>query len=152
VSIAMSTCGKSNFDLRPRRRRVIWHIRTWTVQSCSPGGANIHRHVTHASFGPLEHTTQTASRSVQPLLHSSRHSVFGHVRACFSRTIVPSHKVSGPHVIYGSFSLPEPTTQTVSRSVHRFAQMMQSVSILYNGTPLPHSKYCPFPLGDLDPI
>jgi len=32
-------------------------------------------HVTHAFFGPPESTTQTASRSVQPFLHSSRQSV-----------------------------------------------------------------------------
>jgi len=34
---------------------------TRTVQSYSPGGANIHPHVTHASLGPSESTTQTAS-------------------------------------------------------------------------------------------
>jgi len=30
------TSGQSNFDVRPHRRR------TWTVQSYSPGGANVH--------------------------------------------------------------------------------------------------------------
>ena len=38
-------------------------------------------HLPHASLGPLESITQTASRLVQPFLHSSRQSVVGHARA-----------------------------------------------------------------------
>jgi len=60
------------FDIRLHRRR------TWAVQSHSP----VCPRVTHASFGPPESTTQTASRSVKPFLHSSRQSVVGHVGAC----------------------------------------------------------------------
>ena len=57
-----------------------------TVQSYSPGDANAPFRVgtlalpgeydrTRAYFGPPESTTQTANRSVQPLLHSSRQKV-----------------------------------------------------------------------------
>ena len=61
-----------------RRRR--------TVESYSPGCPNVPFHVgtltlpaefysTCASFGPPESTTETANRSVQPFLHSSRQKV-----------------------------------------------------------------------------
>ena len=49
---------------------------TWTVQSYSPRGANVHSHETHASLPPpSESIPQTASRSVQPFLRSSRQSM-----------------------------------------------------------------------------
>jgi len=41
----------------------------------SPGGANVHLHLIHASLYSLESSTQTASRLVQPFLHSSRQRV-----------------------------------------------------------------------------
>jgi len=64
------TSGQSNMTKRPHRRR------TWTVQSYSPGDANVHPpHVTHASLGLPRSTTKTASGSVQPVLHSSWQSV-----------------------------------------------------------------------------
>ena len=53
-------------------RRAVAPPHIWTVQPYSPGGANVHPHVTHASLGPPESTTQTAFRSVQPFLRSSR--------------------------------------------------------------------------------
>jgi len=40
------------------------------VQSYSPGGANVHPDITHASLVPPESISQTISRSVQPLLHN----------------------------------------------------------------------------------
>jgi len=52
--------GQNNLTKRPHRRR------TWTVQSYSPCGANVHPHLTHASLGPSKSIRQTASRSVQP--------------------------------------------------------------------------------------
>ena len=69
--------------------KVIWHKTAslpQTVESYSPGDANEPSHVgtlappgeydwTHPSVGPPEFTTQTANRSVQPFLHSSRHKV-----------------------------------------------------------------------------
>jgi len=64
------TSGQSNLTKRPRRRR------TWTVQSYSPGDANVHPHLIHASLNPPESIcSQTTSRSVQPFLHSSRQRV-----------------------------------------------------------------------------
>jgi len=37
--------------------------RTWTVQSYSPGGANVHPRLVSASLDPRESTCQTTSRS-----------------------------------------------------------------------------------------
>jgi len=54
---------------------VLQGRRTWTVQSYSPGCANVYTHVTHACLGPPESTTQTASRLVKPFLHCSRQRV-----------------------------------------------------------------------------
>jgi len=45
------------------------------LHQCAP-------HVTRASLGPPESTTQTASRSVQSLLHGLQQSVVRHTRAC----------------------------------------------------------------------
>jgi len=44
------------------------------VQWYSPGGASVHSALIRASLGPPEFKYQTASRSVQTFLHSSRHS------------------------------------------------------------------------------
>jgi len=70
------------FDIRPHRGRIR------TVQSYSPDGANVSSCVgmlappgeydrTGASFRSPESTTQSANRSVQPFLHSSRQRVVG---------------------------------------------------------------------------
>jgi len=69
-------------------RRAVAPPHIWTVQPYSPGGANVHPHVTHASLGPPESTTQTAFRSVQPFLLSLQHSAV-HARACFSPKKLP---------------------------------------------------------------
>ena len=60
-STTATTSGQSNSTRRPYRRC------TWTVQSYSPGGDNVHSHVTHASLGPAKSITQTASRLIQPV-------------------------------------------------------------------------------------
>jgi len=57
--------GQSNLTKRPHR------CRTWTVQSYSPGGANVHPYLIDAFLGPLESTSQTASPLVQPFCHGS---------------------------------------------------------------------------------
>jgi len=44
-----------------------------TNMSLSAGG--LHPHLIHVSLGPLESTTQTAYRSVETFLHSSRQNV-----------------------------------------------------------------------------
>ena len=41
-------------------------------------------HQIYGSLSPPEPITRTASRSVQPFLHSSRQNVIGHARACYS--------------------------------------------------------------------
>jgi len=45
------------------------------VQCYSPGSASVHPHLIHAFLGPPESKSKTASRSVQPFLHSSRQGV-----------------------------------------------------------------------------
>jgi len=44
----------------------------------APSHGDLDPHLKHASLGQPESITQTASRSVQPCLHSSRQSVVGH--------------------------------------------------------------------------
>jgi len=60
---------KSDLTKRPH------HWCTCMVQSRSPGGANVHPRSNTCFLGPPESTTQTASRSVQPFLHSSQQKV-----------------------------------------------------------------------------
>jgi len=62
------TTGQSNLTKMPHR------CRTWTVQSYSPGGGNVHPHLTHASLGLPQCIPQTASWS---FLHSSEKRVPG---------------------------------------------------------------------------
>ena len=103
-------------------------------------------------LGYTESTTQTASRSVQPFLHSSRQSVsILYNRRLFNLKIAPSHGRPGPHLMHDSLGVSEPTTQTASRLNQPFLHSSaQGVRILYNGPPLGPSKL-PLPMGDLDP-
>jgi len=67
---ARNAVGQSNLANRPHRRDT-WMV----VQSYSPCGDNVHP-LTHAySLGLPEYIPQTASRSVQAFLHSSRQGV-----------------------------------------------------------------------------
>jgi len=50
------------------------------AKNCSSAWTDLDRHLTHSSFSTPEPTTQTASWSVQPVLHSSHQSVVGHNR------------------------------------------------------------------------
>jgi len=103
-------------DIRPHRRR------RRTVQSYSPGGANVPSHEdTLAQPGeydcflrPPESTTQTTNRLVQPILYSPYRLQW----APPSPKIAPSHRGSG----HGSLGPPESSTQTASRSVQPFLQ------------------------------
>jgi len=62
-----------------------------TVQLYSPGCANVHSHLIHASLDPSESKSQTGSRSVQLFLHSSRQ------KSCYTlQRAAPSHGGSGP--------------------------------------------------------
>jgi len=60
------TSGQSHLTKRPHWRRI------WTVQSYSPGCANVNPDLTFASLDPPKSTSQTASRSVLRLLQGSR--------------------------------------------------------------------------------
>jgi len=85
----MITSGQSNLTERPHRRR------TWTVQWYSPNGASVTRHLINACLSSPESKSQTASRSVQLFLHSSRQTVaiFYNGRPL---TVPPSRRGSGP--------------------------------------------------------
>jgi len=79
-------------------------------------------HILHASLGPAESITQTASRSVQPFLHSSRQCR----RACrsmsFPLKIAPFCAGSVPHLISGFLG---PQTQHPKRKLNRFSVFAQ---------------------------
>jgi len=77
-------------------------------------------HVTHASLGPPESSTQTASRSVQPFFHSSRQSVpIPYLGRTFSLKIAHCH--GDLDLLLRHFLGPsEPKTQTASRLVQPF--------------------------------
>ena len=113
--------------------RVIWH------KAASPphtGGSMVFAswrqcapHPTHASLGPSESTSQTAPRSVQPFLHSSRRR--DHTRTLQWATAFPSKLL----IRTGNLDPPsntcflgplESTTQTASRSVQPFLQGSRS--------------------------
>jgi len=91
-------------------------------------------HVTPASLGSPESTTQTASRSVQPVFYSSPQCV-------------------GSHLTHSSLGPPESKSQKTARSVQLFlhSSPWQRVPIDYNWLPLPHQN-CPFPCGNWTPI
>ena len=77
-------------------------------------------HLIHASLDPLESTSQTASRSIQPFSHSSwqRVSYTLQSAAHWPLKIAPSHGGSGPpHLIHASLGPPESTVQTTCQSV-----------------------------------
>jgi len=121
------------------------------VQSYSPVGANVPSHVdtmaspseydwSCASFGPPESTIQTANRSVQSFLLSSpqKVSVFTMGSSFPKKLPFPTGNLD-THLIHGSLNPPESSTQMVSRSGPFLHRQLQSVPILYNGTPLPPS-------------
>jgi len=108
--------------------------------------------VTHAYLSPPESTTQMASQSVQPFLHSSQQSVVTHVGACPSPLkIAPSHGASGPASdtwFFGSILLIIPKGISISSAV--FAQLTAECPYtLQLATPSP--SILPLPMGDLDP-
>jgi len=72
----------------------------------------VHPTLIHVSLGPSESSTQTASRSVQPFLHSSRQSVhiFYNGRP-LPLKIAPFRGISGP-----------PSYTSASRSIRPFLQ------------------------------
>ena len=66
-------------------------------------------HLMRASLGPPESITQTVSRSVQPFLRSSCHSVVRHIGICPSpqNCLLPWVIYLDPNPIHGSLSPPK---------------------------------------------
>jgi len=106
----------------------------------------------HAFLGPSESITQTASWSVQPLLHSSWRSVIGDVGACPSPSKLPlSMGDLKPHLTRGSLGPPNLSSQMASWAGQPFMHSSwQTVPILYGGTPFPQKL--PIPMGIWTPV
>jgi len=126
------------------------HRRTWTVQRYSPGGASVQPHQIHASLGPPESTTETASRSIQPFLHSSRQSVVGHaghVFYVFSLKSWPWHGAIRIPIYVIPLAHPSPQPKRHLRLFSCFCKAHLAVSLYFTmGRSFPPSN-CPFPLG-----
>ena len=101
----------------------------------------MHPYLIHASLGPLESKYQTASRSVQPFLHSSRQCCYTSPWTTpFPLKMSPSRGAIWTPLIRGFLNLPDSSTQPAPQSVPPFLHSSrQSVPILYNYWP-------PFPL------
>ena len=83
----------------------------------------MHPHATHASFGPPDCKSQTASPSVQPVqLNNSRQNVLILYNGPPSSPlkIAPCHGDLDLHLIHYSFGPSEPITQMASRLVQPF--------------------------------
>jgi len=105
-------------------------------------------YVTHAYLGPPESKSQTAPRSVQPLLHSSQQTV----PILHNGPLPPKNCLfpwgCGPCscIVHCSLDPAESRTQTASRSVQLFLQgSWQSVPLPCNGCPF--IQNCPFLWG-----
>jgi len=85
----------------------------------APSRGGSESHLIDDSLDSSEPTTQTASRSVQPFLHSSRQRVpiLYSGSPLFALQIASSHGGSGPHVIHGSLSPPEPYGISIGSAV-----------------------------------
>ena len=84
----------------------------------------IYTHCNTRSLDSPNSAYQTASRSVQPFLHSSRQrvAILQNGPPIFLLKNAPSHGGSGPHLIHGSLGQPESSTETASRSVQPLLQ------------------------------
>jgi len=88
--------------------------------SCGVSGP----HLIYASLGQSDPTTQTASPSVQPLLHRYYrvYLYFTMGRPFPLKLPLPVGDLDHPHLICGSVGPPESSTQTASRWVEPFSQ------------------------------
>ena len=80
---------------------------------------DLNLHLIHGSLCPPKSSTQTASRSVQPFLHSSPQSVRIVCNICRP---FPWDMWTPSNTVHGSLGQPESTTHTASRSVPPFLQ------------------------------
>ena len=141
VIFVCSECPQDVDTLRTRRSNVAGVFTHWQIITLRVTciylyiGATWQIRLTCACFGPLQSTTQTAIRSVQPFLHRSRQKV-SIQWAPLSTRIAPSHGKSRPHLTHHSLRPCEPTTQTTPRSVqtvlHRWPQSVHYVQISWN--------------------
>jgi len=94
----------------------------------------------HASMDSHESIPQTASRSIQPFLNSSRQRV---LRFIMGRPFLPQNCPftwgnMDPHLIHGSLGPPESTTQMASLGVQPFlhgSRLWQTSYSVFNNTP-----------------
>jgi len=132
--------------------KVIWYKAT--SPSHTDGSVVLARlcqcapHVTHASFGLPKSITQTASLSVQSILHSSQQSVVGHARTCPFHLNCPFAWGAGHPLtrFYGFSWVHNPNGISISSAV--FAQLTSDCHHASCGMPFP-SKL-PLPKRDLD--
>jgi len=110
-------------------------------------------HLIHDSLGQSEPTIQTASRLVRCFCTGDRGvSLYFTMSTPFPK-IAPSHGGYARHLIHDPLGPPESSVQTASQSVQLFLhRWLQSVPIVYNGTPLFPGQNCPFPWGTWTPI
>jgi len=127
----------------------IWHAK-WLMHTFLRQDGNVlapksyHFAWGSAYLGPPESKSQTASQTVQLLLHSSWHSVAILYNGPPSPLKLPLPTGgTGAHLTHDSLSPSKPKTQTVSWSGQPF---LYRWPIAYNGTPLSPSN-CPFPWG-----
>jgi len=111
-------------------------------------------HLPHASLGPPESITQTASRLVQPFLHSSRlmAECRRHAPAWPFPKIAPLTGGSGPPS-NTCFLRPTRVHTYFKEYLDQFGRLCTAhvrMSSDMSGHALPR-QYCPFPQGDLDP-
>ena len=132
------------------RQNVVGHARACLSPNNCPLGWGIWAASNACFLSQPESTTQTASRSVQPFLHSSRQSVSTLYNGPpLPLKIAPSHGASGRHTLYNFGAHPSPQVQTASTGSAVFKQLTAACPyIRYNGPPFPPQN-CPLPYGML---
>jgi len=109
----------------PQSVPILYNGTPLSPQNCSFALGDLDPHLIHGSLGPLEPTTQAASRSVQPYSHKGPHSV----PILYNGTPLSALKIApfpwgdlDPHLIHDLLGPPESTTQTAYQSVEPFLQ------------------------------
>ena len=124
-SITQTSCRSLQPFLHSSQHSVFEHARVWlSPKSYQAAWGDLVLHLIHGFLDQPESKSQTASRSVQPFLRSSRQSVAILYKGS-SLFPLKLHYSTGDlnrHLIYGSLRPSESSTQTVSRSVQPFLQ------------------------------